>query len=130
MNCLAVSSKEKIAAFGSGSGWVYLYNSESWQEIGELWESSNLTSGLAFLPDGGSLVSAGNTFTLLDVRPTSRIRVVLAQPTVQELGKLTAGAKRWTSGGMGWVSVDPYCADVAVSADGKHVAGVTGVGRL
>jgi len=130
VNCLAVSTKEKIVVFGSGSGWIYLYNSANWQEIGQLWEPSNLTSGLAFLPDGGSLVSAGNTFTLWDVRPNSRVRVVLAQPTVQELGKLMAGAKRWTSGGMGWVNVDPYCADIAVSPDGKHVAGVTGVGRL
>jgi len=130
VNCIAVSPKEKITAFGTGSGWVYLYNSESWQEIGQLWEASNLTSGLAFMQDGRSLVSAGNTFTLWDVRPKARVQVDLAQPPAQELGKLMAGAKRWASGRVGEVNADPYCADVAVSPDGKRVVGVTGVYRL
>ena len=129
-NCLAVSSKEKIAAFGTGSGWIHLYNSENWLEIGQLWEPSNLTSGLAFTPNGEALVSAGNTFTLWDVRPKARVQIDLAQPTVQELGKLMVGAKRWASGRVGEVNAYPYCADVAVSPDGKRVVGVTGVGRL
>jgi len=128
--CLAVSSKRKMVAFGTGSGWIHLYNSETWQEIGQLWEASNLTSGTAFGPDGSWLASAGCTFTVWDVRPQNLVQVNLAQPTREDLEKLMAGAKRWVSGLVGEVKVDPYCADVAVSSDGQFLAGVTGVYRL
>src|SRR5208337_4592386 len=47
---LAVSPDGSELAISVNTGWVYFYNTGSWEQTGVLFESSNFISGLAFAP--------------------------------------------------------------------------------
>jgi WD40 repeat protein len=125
---LAIPPSGKEVAIASDSGWTYLYETEKWHQTGVLWERANLTSGIAFSPDGSGLASAGNSFSMWDLRTASGLRKARADRSYEELE--ATSKKFWTwSRAVGEPEVDVYCSDITFSADGKRVAGTTGVGR-
>jgi len=127
---LAASANGKELAVGCHSGWTYLYETDTWKQVGVIWERSNLTSGIAFSPDGAVLASAGNTFSAWDIRPHSKMRIAREGISFDEIEARTKSSLLWEHWSNGQPLVDVYCADIAISPDGKRLAGVTGVSRL
>jgi len=126
---LTVSPDGNDLAVSVNTGWVYLYDTGSWEQAGVLFESSNFISGLAFAPDGKSLATAGNSFRVWNVATGSKLRKPRGERSFDEIKSTSIAASRWSHAG-GLPMQDPYCTDVAFSPDGKWVAGTTGVGRL
>jgi WD40 repeat protein len=126
---LAVSPDGNDLAISVNTGWVYFYNTNSWDQTGVLFESSNFISALAFAPDGKSLATAGNSFRVWNLGAWSTLRKPRGDRDFNEIKSTSLAASRWDHGG-GVPMQDPYCTDIAFSPDGKRVAGTTGVGRL
>jgi WD40 repeat protein len=125
---VAISPDGKTLAYGAeGHGTIHVHDLAARRRVGTLWEPSNFTSALAFSPDSQSLASAGNAILCWDVRPEAlrKTRPDRTGRTLKELKEDVAHSLAWQAKGTG-----EYSADVAFSADGKWLAGVTGVGRL
>src|SRR5262245_34210021 len=43
---LAISPNANELAIGCHSGWIYIYDTNTWQRMGVIWERGNLTCGL------------------------------------------------------------------------------------
>ncbi|MGA2257341.1 MAG: WD40 repeat domain-containing protein [Thermoguttaceae bacterium] len=126
---LTVSPDSNDLAISVNTGWVYFYDTNSWDQTGVLFESSNFISALAFAPDGQSLATAGNSFSVWNLGAGSTLRKPRGDRDFNEIKSTSLAASRWNHGG-GVPMQDPYCTDIAFSPDGKRVAGTTGVGRL
>jgi WD40 repeat protein len=125
---VALSPDGKTLACGAGGhGIIHVHDLAARHRIGTLWEPSNFTSALVFSPDGKRLASAGNNIICWDLSPESlrKTRPEREGRTREELEADAAHALLWRA-----KHTDEYSADVAFSADGKLLAGVTGVGRL
>jgi len=93
--------------------------------LGELFERSNLTSGMAYSPSGLELASAGNSFSEWNVRAGSLPKAPPVRPSVEDAVAKSGPNRLWTAGVPGFVE---YAAAVAYDADGKLLAGVNGTG--
>jgi WD40 repeat protein len=126
---LTVSPDGSDLAISVNTGWVYFYNTGSWEQTGVLFESSNFISGLAFAPDGKALTTAGNSFSVWNLAAGSNLRKPRGDRSFDEIKATSLAASRWSHGAGGDRMQDPYGSDAAFSPDGKRVAGTTGVGR-
>lgn len=114
-----------LAAGVEGSGNIHLFDIRKANLLSTLWEPANLISSLAFAPDEKTLASAGADFRMWDVRPE-----VLAKTASDRLDLTVAELRANEKTATKWQASDgsEYAAGVAISTDGKLVAGVTGIG--
>ncbi len=127
-NVLAVAfspSGKWLAAGVEGSGNIHLFDVASAKLQCTIWEAANLISSLAFTPDGKALASAGVDFKLWDVRPKV-LEAIASDRLDLDVAELRANGKR----SQKWEAIgeSEYAAGIAVSPDGKWLAGVTGIG--
>ena len=127
---VTVSRDGSDLAISVNTGWVYFYNTRSWQQSGVLFEPSNFISGLAFAPDGKSLTTAGVSFSVWNLGTGSKLRQPRGKRSVDEIKASSQASLRWNHAAGGDRFEDPYGTDIAFSPDGKWVVGTSGVGRL
>jgi len=127
---LAVSQDGSRLAVSVNTGWVYFYDTGSWEQTGVLFEPSNFISGLAFAPDEQSFATAGASFSAWNLGPGSKLRKPRGNRDFDEIKSTCPSELRWSYGAGRDSYDDPYATDVAFSPDGKWVVGTTGVGRL
>jgi WD40 repeat protein len=123
---VAFSPKRNLLAAGvEGSGTIHLFDIAEGKLLCTIWEPANLISSLAFAPDDTALASAGVNFKVWDVRPEVLAKIASERLDLS-IDELRANGKK----ALKWESVDgsEYAAGVAISPDGKRVAGVTGIG--
>jgi WD40 repeat protein len=126
---LAVSPEGNELAVSQNTGWLYLYDTRTWQETGVLFQRSNFLSAVAFAPDGKSLATAGAGFDVWNYDAHSALRKPRGKRPVEEIESASRASLRWSANG-GEPLIDPYSVDIAFSPDYKSAAGVDGVGRL
>jgi len=126
---LTVSHDGTSLAVSVNTGFVYFYNTVSWEQTGVLFEPSNFISGLSFAPDGQSFATAGASFTVWNLSPESKLHRPRGDRIFDEIKSTCKTETRW-SRRCGEPFVDPYGTEVAFAPDGKSVAGTNGVGRL
>ena len=114
-----------LAAGVEGSGNIHLFDIRKAKLIATLWEPANLISSLAFTPDGKTLASTGTDFRMWDVRPE-----VLAKTASDRLDLTVAELRVNEKTATKWQAIDGSepAAGIAISSDGKRVAGVSGIG--
>ncbi len=122
----AIAPDGATIAFGvEGSGNLYFFDLATKTEIGELFERSNLTSGMAYSPGGDTLATAGNSFSRWNARPASLPRPPTGYKSPDDSAD---AAKPWCL----WTATVPqtveYAAAVAYSDEGAYLAGVNGTG--
>lgn len=123
-------SHDRRKLFASGySGWTHIFDIKTWKEIGLVFERSNFTCGVAVAKDNSFIATAGNSFSVWNSQPTSTIWTLKPNRPLEEIEPKLKPARLWFGLSDGEVNHDVYCADIAISADQKSVAGVTGTGR-
>jgi WD40 repeat protein len=127
-NVLSVAfspSGNLLAAGVEGSGNIHLFDIRKAKLFSTLWEPANLIGSLAFAPDDKTLASAGADFRVWDVRPGVLVRTASDRLdlTVAELRANERAARKWQA-----TDGSEYAAGVAISSDGKRIAGVSGIG--
>lgn len=126
---MSASFDGKWFAAGGHSGWTSFYDSATGKPLGVLFERSNLTCGLACSPDGTFMATAGNSFSVWDIRTNSPLWQPRADRAVEELEITSKRALRWSHPVALEAGDAPYCDDIAISPDNRWVTGVNGVSR-
>jgi WD40 repeat protein len=126
---VAASADGKTLAVSGHSGWTSLHETTAWKPVGVIFERSNFTCGVAFARDGSFLATAGNTFSLWNTDSASALWKPRGERPIDDLEAATKKSLRWAHSSNGDINDDVYCADIAVSPDGRRVVGVNGVGR-
>ncbi len=129
VDAVAVSPNGKTLAASCFSGWTYLFETSEWKQVGVIFEKSNFTCSVKFSADGLRLFTAGNTWSAWNLRSDSPIWAARGERSLTELDAASHAGLLWSHPSGGDANVDAYCADIAVSQDGKMVVGVSGVGR-
>ena len=127
---MTVSADGKVLAVSMSTGWIYFYNTRSWEQTGVLFEPCNFFSGLVFAPDGKSIATAGATFSIWSLAADSTLWKPRGERSFEDITASSRAALRWAHSRPGDNFDDPYGTDIAFSPDGKRLAGTTGVGRL